>query len=223
MLLTALEIKRKRIQAARHRSRIQQVVCKYLPRPPKALYDIGVGPKQEWKLLHNRYPRMKVYGCEPNPHYYQELKSVFPGKLSPVAVSDEHGERTLYMALMQSTLFAVPELTAKDTVTVPVWTLDEFDDWAGKRKDVLLWMDIEGSELAALRGAPRLLASGRVFAMNLEVRDNRLSPDWPIADEIQQFLSVWGYRLVREYNTQKTCPAEGYKHRDAIYLRESVL
>src|SRR5207244_11987481 len=48
---------------------------------------------------------------------------------------------------------------------------DRLDGMCGPFDRAVLWLDVEGSELRALRGAARLLARGAVDLVNVEVID----------------------------------------------------
>ena len=145
---------------------------------PGALYDIGVGPKSEWRKLALAYPRMRVCGCEPHPAQHEALrKAKFPGPLVKAAIGEQEGVATLHVPthdLKCCSLLAVPY--ANTTCEVEVWTLDRFDRQMGCPDRILLWLDVEGSELSALRSGPRLLASGRIRWINLEERRNGHCP-----------------------------------------------
>lgn len=190
----------------------ERFIARFIDGSPGAMYDIGVGPKTEWRTLTELYPRMRLCGCEPNPAMYEKLLRLkFPGLLAKVAIAEEDGERELHVdpKALNSSFFP----TAAAKTKVKCWTLDRFDEEMGQPDRVLLWMDIEGSELAALRGGPKLLSSGRVRWINLEERrhDRHLLVDgWADPHEIRKLLEGYGYRRVRAYNVHPT-------HQDAIY------
>jgi len=192
---------------------LEETICQYIKEPPLALYDIGVGNKTEWRTLLKRYPNMHVYGCEPHPQLFRKLTRIFPGGLVRVAIG--MGDKAkLYLRkgstnIGSTTVFPLDETEEVDEVNV--WSLDQFDRWAGRWERILLWMDIEGSELNALKSGPALLESRRVNWINLEVRDESPCEGWCTAKEIDEFLTLYGYKKVLEYNDQKT-------HRDVIYV-----
>jgi len=194
-------------------------VCDFLPpKGPSAMYEIGAGPpvKAEWRHIQSRYPKMDLFGCEPHPPTFKKVFSHFGGELHPVAIHS-----TLRTTSVRS--FSGLEKFGSHTIlpgagnrlevidNIPCWTLDEFDDRAGNPASILLWIDNEGSELDTLKSGPKLLNSGRVICINLEVRDESNVPGWPTARELAVYLKTIGYRHVHDYNNQKT-------HRDAIYV-----
>jgi len=193
----------------------EAAICRFIRGVPDALYDIGVGHKTEWHTLSQRYPTMKVFGCEPHPGQHATLlKKGFPGQLARVAIGQDEGTAVLHVPskdLMCCSLFPVPY--ADDSCEVEVWTLDRFDEHAGQPDRILLWIDIEGSELAAFRSGGRLLQSGRVRWINLEERRDGHCPaaGWADPQMVHGCLTGYGYVRVASYNRHST-------HQDAIYI-----
>lgn len=184
----------------------ERVITEYIMAPPLAMYDIGVGPGTEARTLKGFYPSMKVYGCEPSPDEAVD----FPGILHPsVAIGEVDGHGVLYLGGKDSGQSVLHLPNGRGSVEVEVWTLDTFDHWACKPDRILLWMDIEGSELAALRGGKKLMESGRVLWVNLELC---VGGDRPQASEVHQYMESIGYERLREYNHHGS-------HWDAIYRR----
>lgn len=187
-------------------------ICRYLKKEPAALYDIGVGDKTEWKNLKEQYPFLRVYGCEPNHTLYDKLIDIFPGSLAPLAVGSEAGPKTLYIPEgkpMSASLYKTEDTERE--FRVAVITLDQFDLWAAEQQDIILWLDIEGSELSALKSGMRLLRSGRILAINLEVRDEAVVPGWATSKEIDDLLTSLDFKLVKTY-------LNNVSHRDVIYV-----
>jgi len=198
-------------------SHYEGIICRFIRGAPSALYDIGVGPKTEWQTLGRKYPAMRVFGCEPHPEQHETiLKKGFPGPLARVAIGQNEGPATLHVPtrdLKCCSLLSVPY--ADDVCEVEVWSLDRFDTNMGAPDRILLWLDIEGTELSALHSGARLLASGRVRWINLEERRNgdRPTADWCDPQELRAFLADNGYVRVADYNRHTT-------HQDAIYVHK---
>lgn len=195
----------------------EEFICRFIRKPPNAMYDIGVGLKSEWSTLKRVYREMQLFGCEPHPEERQKiLKADFPGPLLEVAIGEMPGRAKLRMHATDSMSSSLMPITASAAeVDVEMWTLDQFDAHVGSADRILLWMDIEGSELAALRGGSNLLSSGRVRWINLEERRNGHSPTdgWCQPPEIQSLLESYGYRRMTAYNRHAT-------HQDVIYVHQ---
>jgi FkbM family methyltransferase len=198
-------------------ARNETYISRFIRGTPDAMYDIGVGPKSEWRTLGAKFPAMRIYGCEPEPKQHAKLLNAkFPGPLAQVAIGETAGVATLHVPThnaMCGSLFPVPYANA--TCEVEVWTLDYFDEQNCLPARILLWLDIEGSELAALRSGRHLLASGRVRWINLEERraGHRPAEGWCDPGELHAFLIENGYQRVAEYNRHAT-------HQDVIYVHK---
>ena len=195
----------------------EAVICRFIRGEPDAMYDIGVGPKTEWQTLPKKYPDMRVFGCEPHPLQYERLlKAGFPGPLAAVAISEHEGPATLYdVEGDEKCASLLPLARSTRQFPIQVWSLDRFDENMGRPGRILLWMDIEGSELSALRSGPRLLASGRVRWINIEERrDGHCpAPGWCKPGEVDGFLKSHGYVRRLVYNRHPT-------HQDVIYIHK---
>ena len=193
----------------------EAAIAKFIRGAPRALYDIGVGPKSEWRTLRKRYPKLKVFGCEPHPATYQSLlRGGFPGALLNVAIGEAEGTATLFDSADDAKRASLlPLAESERQIPTEVWTLDRFDREMGQQDRILLWMDIEGTELAALRGGTKLLDSGRVRWINLEERRNGDCPavGWTDPAELHAFLTSHGFVRAADYNRHPT-------HQDAIYV-----
>ena len=154
----------------------EQYICRFIKDPPAAMYDIGVGPpsKAEWRWLKQRYPDMILWGTEPNEQVRAKLND-FPGDLSPYAIAPA-GIAQLHLPPPDqnpgsASLFPLPN--THDITSVPTISLDDFDEMARHPERILLWLDVEGSELNVLDSGPLLLNSKRVRWINLEVRSRQ--------------------------------------------------
>ena len=192
----------------------EAVISKYIQGPPTALYDIGIGNKTEWKTLHDLYTEMALYGCEPMLNHYPTMEKDFPGKIKQVAVGDISGNAKVYVrpaSVPDGCETMIDRFSIGVYEEVPMWTLDQFDEWAGHQERILLWMDIEGFEYPALKGATKLLQSGRVKWINLEEkRDLVVEGAWSSPCDIVKLLESYGYRRKLEYHIHKA-------HQDVIY------
>jgi FkbM family methyltransferase len=206
-------------QQQQHEQAIVRLIRPGPTKRPAALYDIGVGPKSEWDTLARHYPDMKIVGCEPSPDMRNlVIERGFTGELFPVAIDETAGSRsfTIHPSMPMASGF-IREFANAQRITVETWTLDQFDEAAGFAEDILLWMDIEGMELPALRGGKRLLESGRVKWINLEERRGAIPcPEWTDPRELHRFLNSVGFSRRCDYNRHPT-------HQDAIYIHISEL
>jgi len=132
----------------------------------------GMVGTEAW-VVSDRCPKMKILGFEPQTDRYNFLKDKFPGELTNAAVASHDGTVQGWMGHRDGKsdfwLNASPENQQHylqqqvDTVTVDS-ILEPFP-----RTPVVLWMDIEGAELEALRGAILSLLSGQFWFISIEL------------------------------------------------------
>ncbi|HEV2781640.1 MAG TPA: FkbM family methyltransferase [Actinophytocola sp.] len=130
----------------------------------------------------------QVIAFEPNPNVAQVLEKTAPGNVRVVraAASDHAGRETLWVPDTGMGTEAVASLCAEAGgrgVEVATTTIDEL----APADVTMIKLDVEGAELAALRGATATLARSRpVLLVELEYRRG------PV-DEVLAFLTEHGY------------------------------
>lgn len=193
---------------------MERQITRCVKNAPVALYDIGVGPKTEWRTLRDAWPELRLFGCEPYPPTYEKLAPSWRelgGSLLNVAISDYPA--TLHYEPSNPKISSLLPVHKRLThsMSVPALTLNAFDALCGRQRSVLLWMDIEGYELQALLSGRKLMESGRVRWVNLEERVTPgPHPEWTRREQLDSQLRAWGYVRVGHYNSHES-------HRDVIY------
>lgn len=94
---------------------------------------------------------------------------------------------------------------------VPVARLDDVVDERTRQRVRVLKLDVEGAEVAALRGAPALLAHGPDLL--LEIEPGHLARQGASVDELVELLSAHGYTL---HAIAETSVASAPMTRDAL-------
>lgn len=210
----------KRISAKASPTFYEYMFCEFIdPKSVSNVYDIGVGPKSEYDTIKAKFKDISFFGTEPNPDFFEMLCDKFPGQLLDYAISETGGESLVNFHLHPENIMAsgiIPYDDGKNSspTSVKSITLDEFDHRCGSQEGVLIWMDIEGYELKALKSGSALLASGRVQLLNLEVRSKWNGKDGGCTEmEIDELLSEYGYNKVFSYNHYRSS-----HHHDSVYV-----
>ena len=109
----------------------------------------------------------------------------------------------------------------EQTREVPVVALDDYCAEAGLTRVDLLKIDTQGFELNVLTGAERLLRSGAVRAVYLEVNFAPLYEGQPRADAVLAHLWDRGYDLVTFYGQHYRRGRAAWT--DALFAHRSAL
>ncbi len=178
--------------ALRHGERELHLVPQ-LADPGRVSIDVGAN-RGIWTEMLRRHSHA-VLAFEPNPKLFQELaRRVGPGAVAlPYALSDSSGEAELRVPRRRKGYSNQGATLAHDSLgscpygalAVPTRRLDEIETG-----DVgLIKIDVEGHELAVLRGATGLIARCRPVLV-IEMEEKHLHR--PIADAIAEVAAL-GY------------------------------
>ncbi len=171
--------------------------------PPDALINCGVGmwPHCEAAQFHDRWPQATIVGCEPNQEIHSVRARDYPGELLPVAVGGQEGSVMLYPGDedggMSSLLLPTEDypIAHGEPYEVACTTIDHI---ALPCHRGWLWLDIEGYEANALRGATETLR--RCQWVSLEVSNRPRRRGEATVEEIESILKPHGFRLLATHN-----------------------
>lgn len=144
----------------------------------------------------------QVVAFEPGKKAYERLRENV--SLNPfnniltyqVAVTDTEGEAVLYLtddfADSSANLYHAGTAQTRQEVC-PTVSLDKFQPDQGLPSPNFLKIDVEGAELAVLRGAARIIAHGLPLFL-MEMEEKNLAAAGTSRAEIQKLLAASGYR-----------------------------
>jgi len=181
----------------------------YSPNQAKVLFDLwprgvewviigGPGTGNESFTIHKRFPRLNYVLFEPNKRMRDfHINMKFPGEIYPYALSDIDGESVLQIPKgrdLGSSIRGSMDASVCEEVIVKTKTLDTLSRELGLFTNVVLWIDIEHSELKCLSGAKKLLESGHILLVNLEGYLSTYNP-------IVELLGQYGLYEVKRWNS----------------------
>jgi FkbM family methyltransferase len=169
-----------------------------LIRPGMTVLDVGanIGLYTRW-LAGLVGPDGRVIAMEPEPRNFERLTAA-AARLPQVttihaAAAERSGTLRLYVADdLNVDHHSYDDGDGRRTVDVPAKAIDDVVP-PGTRVDVIK-MDIQGAELAALRGARRVLAENPDISMVLEYWPYGLNRAGASARELVDFLANCGFR-----------------------------
>ena len=176
---------------------------------PLVLIDVGCrwGVAEGW---HDRGADLRVYAFDADEQECERLQATAPAGVTyvPVALGERGGSATLHVTSDPacSSLFApdvealaaFPELLSSTPVSAHEVELQTLDEWAadeGVSGVDAIKLDVQGAELAVLRGATAVLRDVRM--LELEVTFNAIYEDQPLFGEVDAFLRDAGFQLWR--------------------------
>jgi FkbM family methyltransferase len=181
-------------------------IRKFLPRNPiivEAGAHIGIDTVEMAKLL----PRGTIHAFEPVPSLYKQLEHntyrLNNVKRYRLGLADYVGPANLFLSNGTSDasssllspkehLTEHPEVFFQEQINISVTTLDHWANELGIQKVDLLWLDLQGYELAVLKASPILL--GTVKVIYTEVNLKELYEGCPLYPEFRQWLKNQGFR-----------------------------
>jgi FkbM family methyltransferase len=148
-------------------------------------------------FTHGR-PGAQAVAVEPSPLAWEVLESNLRrnsgARVTPLQVAVGAAPGTLTMRYSWHHLEALPEAAGDPTaIEIPLRTLDLLCAELGFRPDVVK-IDVEGYELAALRGARRILEENQPLLF-LEIHPARIVELGGSIRELSDLLSAFGYRI----------------------------
>ncbi len=150
-----------------------------------------------------------IYQFEPSEHNISLLKKKFSDPrviLIPCAASDRAGDAELFLDVPGSGMASLykrkldhANIALKDAAHIRTTTIDEVIAERRLSKVDFMKMDIEGHELAALKGAARSLANGTIQALSFEFGGCNI-------DSRTYFQDFWYFLLPLGYKFSESCP-----------------
>jgi FkbM family methyltransferase len=183
---------------------------------PRTVIVGGVGRScQDVHQMLHYWPEARFVGVEPLREHIRFLRSrrLFPGDLIQAALWSEAGKSQLHCnyepdqrASLYGLVSTIPGEIVRKTSLI---TLEDLHKRTGPWEEpVLLWLDVEGSELEALKGGDL----GRFSWINLELWAFPMRKA-PLAREVDAYLSEAGWEIFSWHTVGK----DGHQI-DAIYI-----
>ncbi len=194
----------------------------------------------EWTAKYRgAFPNAKIYGFEPFPETAIKYADRFNGEslVKPVraALADSDGTSTLHVNALAATNSLLPAdihaskllpdsnwVTNIGKIDVRVLTLDSFTREESIDRINILKMDIQGGELAAIRGATKLLADKRIDLIYTELMVGPHYKGQSKYFEVCSVLDQFDYTLYSLHNQCINCRGRlGWL--DGIFVRRSLI
>jgi FkbM family methyltransferase len=178
--------------------------------------------------LREVFPGATIHAFEPQQESFDFLRERVGGldrvNLHRTALSDCNGERTFFVNEAAYTSSLLPARTrAMRQVgqrVVETRTLDAMMSAAGNPIVDAIKLDLQGHELAALRGAERVLEHCRALLVEVNFRHRYVGAC--SFEELAGFLGQHDFGMFRLYDIA-ACADTGWAHADALFLKPRAL
>lgn len=201
-------------------------------RPVKVAFDIGANVGQTAREFLKAFPAARVHAFEPHPTTFRELQKLSDPRLRQhnLALGETSGSVTMYEygetggASLRNSL-APNARTASQfgyqatERSVACTTLDAFCADQGIDRVDLLKIDVEGFELAVLKGGPKMLED--VAFIYLEFNDlvPRDDADGGALLPIAQYLAPFGFRFAATYTDFLEVEGQFFAVANALFVK----
>lgn len=186
---------------------IKEDLASWLPEAP-VIIDCGANDGRDSVELATLFPKATLHAFEPLDYVHADLERNTAGipniHRHKLALADEDGEKTFFVSLPpftgSSSLLAPDGNAASfgEPVTVRAMTIDSWAARAGVERVDMLWLDMQGFELQAMRAAPRIMDTvGMVYT---EVSGDGESYSGACRyPELRAWLEAQGFAVAMEF------------------------
>ena len=180
---------------------------------PVTLFDVGANVGQTVAALLETFAQPRIYAFEPSPATFKALAATHGDNdcicLENIALGEQDGVLPFHVtkACNLNDSILEPRWQAHaQIVPVQVKSLDRYCQDREIEAIDYLKIDVQGYDLAVLRGARRLLRDHRVRAFSVEITFASMYKNQPSYLDIFSFTDEVGYKPLGFYD--QTCSAD---------------
>ena len=188
----------------------KSVIAQYVP-PNPIIMEAGAHIGLDTEELARYFPGGKIYAFEPVPDLFLQLsertRAYKNVNCFPVALSAQAGEAVMYVSSGISDgsssllppkghLIDHPDVIFNETIHVPCMTIDDWAQANNIEKVDLLWLDMQGHELNALKSGLKVLEN--VQTIYTEVNLKEVYEGAPLYDELREWLNTRNFEVAVE-------------------------
>lgn len=171
------------------------------------IYDVGANRGFMIKNFIDNFSNASIHAFEPYKPLYMYLKNEFEKNknvvINGLGISDRESElifnvnnsvdTSSFLASKKTGLNSDAQVQTQHKITIPVTTIDNYAQKFLHERIHILKLDIQGSELNALKGAVALLKEKKIDIIFSETYFVQQYEGQPLLHEIITFLHSFGY------------------------------
>jgi FkbM family methyltransferase len=198
--------------------KFMQIVKEYIDvNNIKVIYDIGAGSSEETVEFRNQFPNANIYAFECNPvciaNCAKNIINLDRIIFFPLCVNDYTGLTKFYPINQEKTITehldgnprasslykangTYPNETyVQDEITIPCMRIKDMMYMFGLPQPQILWIDLQGAELQALKGMPTLTG---IEIIHTEVTNKEIYTGQSMYPEIRKHLEDNGFVCITD-------------------------
>ena len=210
-----------------------QILRGLVGRSDCVIFDVGAGIGNSIERFLSVFQAPTIHSFEPQTFIFSELYRRYGRRdgihLNNVALADRVGVATLHRGSYHETASLLDfapdswwmrslEISAGDTVTAALDTLDHYCAERAIAEIDLLKLDVQGAEPECLRGAQALLGAGAVRIVQVEIIAHGMYERPGAFGTIEALLAPYGFRLFTLFDMMMA-PHGELLQLDAVYVR----
>lgn len=226
-----METKVHRIKSDIHS--VLRFITPYLPDNP-VIIEAGAFHGYGTVIMAQNWPQAVIHAFEPVPDIFAKLEAKTRTRAQvqcyQLALSDTMGSAVFHLAekpekpgiptqagslLRPKERLSWSPMVYQQDIEVKTITLDEWANQHNKEHIDFLWLDLQGHELAALKGAIHLLQT--VTVVYTEVHFIEAYDQQPLFEEVSEWLQNQGFSLVAQDFTDQISWFFG----NAVFIRQN--
>ena len=187
----------------------RRTIARFLPNDP-TIIEAGAANGEDTARSAAFWPGCRIFAFEPVPQLFEQLlAAVAPHpnvRAVPMGLFNRCGEARMHLSnngfgsssILKPTghLAFHPHVAFDEEITITVTTLDDFAAEQGITAVDLLWLDMQGAELTALKAGERILADA--CAIHIEVSLRPTYESAPLYPEVRAWLGSRGFSVAKE-------------------------
>ena len=189
---------------------------------PLVIFDVGANRGEYSTGILALYPHSKIFAFEPSQETYTLLKRKLPDNEQIEKLNYGLGAKRQTQLLYKESKYArIASLSPLDVIdksfteTVEIRTLDQVVSELNIGVINLLKIDVEGHELAVMRGGEKTIASQYIEHIQFEIGGSSIDTNTTFKN-VYEFLSDYSYTIYL-INRRGLVEIEGYRYQYEQY------
>lgn len=201
------------------------------------IFDVGANRGKNSEVYLTQFPSCQLHCFEPLPECFKLLRSKFSKfpnvQVHQMAMSDKTGLADFFCNALDETSSLLPfssaaqmnwegvDIHTTNSIPVECIALDDFIEKHTIQQVDILKIDVQGAEMAVLRGAEKALDSARIKVIFFEIITCDTYKNQPAIQDYLKFLDSKNYGLVGFYD-QANGPDGQLRQLDALFAHRSL-